>query len=235
MLTANFEISQDIVPETQLPWAHCRLIISRCVRQLTRNGQSSRFYRRRLHVIHQDRTQSGLLDWLIPSQAVHIEAVLLLDRRVACLHTTIRVTVAARLIRHRLIESAGSRFICAHLSQRSGIDCTTSAGRLTLRRSRTDALELAPRKGPLSFFITLRCNPYWEETLSQLPPGQSAADRPDLVVRVSHAKLEIAFHFLTHDFCGKRLYVVRFVEYLLRGLPHAHTALAVLELPQTAE
>ena len=59
-----------------------------------------------------------------------------------------------------------------------------------LRRLRTDALELARRLSPPTFFITLTCNPYWEEITSQLLPGQSAADRPDIVVRVFHAKLE---------------------------------------------
>ena len=59
-----------------------------------------------------------------------------------------------------------------------------------LRRLRVDALELARRKGPPSFFITLTCNPYWPEIVGQLHRGQTAADRPDIVVRVFHDRLQ---------------------------------------------
>ena len=55
-----------------------------------------------------------------------------------------------------------------------------------LRRLRTDALELARRRGPGTFFITLTCNPNWPEIVAALRPGQTAADRPDIVVRVFH-------------------------------------------------
>ena len=59
-----------------------------------------------------------------------------------------------------------------------------------LRKLRTDALELARRKGPPGIFITLTCNPYWPEILAALRPGQTAANRPDIVVRVFHGRLE---------------------------------------------
>eukprot|EP00959_Pyramimonas_sp_CCMP1952_P105057 2196100-Pyramimonas_sp.AAC.1 len=59
-----------------------------------------------------------------------------------------------------------------------------------LRRLRMDSLELARRKGPPTFFITLACNPYWPEITATLHPGQTAADRPDIVARVFHARLE---------------------------------------------
>ena len=51
-----------------------------------------------------------------------------------------------------------------------------------LRRLRTDALELARRKKAPDFFVTLTCNPRWPEIAACLAEGQTAADRPDVVV-----------------------------------------------------
>ena len=104
-----------------------------------------------------------------------------------------------------------------------------------LRRLRVDALELARRRGPPTYFITLTCNPYWPEIVDSLHPGQTAADRPDLVVRVFHARLEKMMAFLKHDFCGDRRYVIRVIEYQRRGLPHAHIAIALASPPTTPE
>ena len=104
-----------------------------------------------------------------------------------------------------------------------------------LRRLRSDALELARRKVPPTFFITLTCNPYWPEIVACLRPGQTAADRPDIVVRVFHAKLEKMVAFLKHDFCGERRYIIRVIEYQRRGLPHAHIAIALVSPPLTPE
>ena len=92
-----------------------------------------------------------------------------------------------------------------------------------LRKLRTDALELACRKGKPTWLITLTCNPYWDEIVNELLPGQTAADRPDLVVRVFHAKLEKAMAYLKEcSWAGKHRYYIKVIEYQERGLPHAH-------------
>jgi len=104
-----------------------------------------------------------------------------------------------------------------------------------LRRLRTDALELARRLGWPTFFITLTCNPRWPEILAALGPGQTAADRPDITVRVFHGRLEKMVAWLKENFAGRKKYFIRVIEYQLRGLPHAHIVLSVEEPPQTAE
>lgn len=104
-----------------------------------------------------------------------------------------------------------------------------------LRRLRIDALELARRKGPPTFFITLTCNPYWPEIKASLHEGQTAADRPDIVVRVFHARLAKMMAYLKQHFCGDMRYVVRVIEYQKRGLPHAHIAIALSAPPLTPE
>ena len=104
-----------------------------------------------------------------------------------------------------------------------------------MRRMRIDALEAARRKGPPSFFITLTCNPNWQEIVVALQPGQNAADRPDISVRVSHARLERMVAFLRNRFCGMWKYTLHVMECQSRGLPHAHIVLAAESAPQTPD
>ena len=59
-----------------------------------------------------------------------------------------------------------------------------------MRRRYLDAMALVQRFGKPDLFLTMTCNPSWEEIIKELAPGQSAQDRPDLVARVFKAKLE---------------------------------------------
>eukprot|EP00959_Pyramimonas_sp_CCMP1952_P234216 4894021-Pyramimonas_sp.AAC.1 len=59
-----------------------------------------------------------------------------------------------------------------------------------------------------------------------LLPGQSAADRPDVVVRVFRDRLLEMIAFLKNDFSGRRRRIVHAIECQMRGLPPAHIALA---------
>ncbi|ONM22734.1 hypothetical protein ZEAMMB73_Zm00001d006074 [Zea mays] len=62
-----------------------------------------------------------------------------------------------------------------------------------------------------------------DEIRRELLPGQTPQDRPDLVVRVFHAKLQELKHRLTkQDILGKVRAYVYVVEFQKRGLPHAH-------------
>jgi hypothetical protein len=44
--------------------------------------------------------------------------------------------------------------------------------------------------GKPTFFITFTANPNWKEVVDSLLPGQSSADRPDIVARFFHLKLK---------------------------------------------
>ena len=52
-----------------------------------------------------------------------------------------------------------------------------------------DAMTLVARFGKPEFFVTMTCNPYWDEIVKQLLPGQMPQDRPYIVARVYRAKL----------------------------------------------
>ncbi|XP_028551783.1 uncharacterized protein LOC114579918 [Dendrobium catenatum] len=51
-------------------------------------------------------------------------------------------------------------------------------------------MALVQRFGKLDLFITITCNPDWQEIQHELQPGQSAQDRPDLTTRIFRAKLQ---------------------------------------------
>ena len=59
-----------------------------------------------------------------------------------------------------------------------------------------DAMALITRYGKQDFFVTMTSNPYWDEIVEQLLPGQMPQDRPDIVARVYRAKLQDLEDFL---------------------------------------
>ncbi|AQL03309.1 hypothetical protein ZEAMMB73_Zm00001d045848 [Zea mays] len=92
-----------------------------------------------------------------------------------------------------------------------------------MKRRYMDAMALVRKFGKPYIFLTMTCNPNWDEIRRELLPGQTLQDRPDLVVRVFHAKLEELKHRLTkQDIFGKVRAYVYVVEFQKRGLPHAH-------------
>jgi hypothetical protein len=97
----------------------------------------------------------------------------------------------------------------------------------------SDCLALRKAIAPVTFFITFTTNPRWPAITSELLPGQNASDRPDLVVRVFHRYLSLFMKDVS-KFMGPVLYHIRVTEFQKRGLPHAHIAVALKNVPQTA-
>jgi hypothetical protein len=59
-----------------------------------------------------------------------------------------------------------------------------------------DSMALVRKFGKPDLFITMTCNPNWDEILEALLPGQQAADRPDIVARVWNEKLKEVKQFI---------------------------------------
>lgn len=59
-----------------------------------------------------------------------------------------------------------------------------------IRRRYLDAMALVQRYGKPDIFLTMTCNPDWDEIKAELRPGELAQDRPDLTSRIFRAKLE---------------------------------------------
>ena len=59
-----------------------------------------------------------------------------------------------------------------------------------MRHRYMDAMALVWRFGKSDIFLTMTCNPNWDEIKHELYLGQTPQDHPDLVVRVFRAKLQ---------------------------------------------
>lgn len=98
----------------------------------------------------------------------------------------------------------------------------------------SDCLALRKALGPVTLFITFTTNPRWPEITSQLRAGQSANDRPDLIVRVFQQYLSALMKDVRTIF-GPILYSIRVTEFQKRGLPHEHIAVAVQNVPKSSQ
>uniref|UniRef100_K3Z0E3 ATP-dependent DNA helicase n=1 Tax=Setaria italica TaxID=4555 RepID=K3Z0E3_SETIT len=86
-----------------------------------------------------------------------------------------------------------------------------------------DAMALVRKYGKPDIFLTMTCNPNWEEITRELQFAQTPQDRPDLVVRVFRAKLEeMKNQLFKKHILGKVKVYTYVVEFQKRGLPHAH-------------
>jgi hypothetical protein len=85
-----------------------------------------------------------------------------------------------------------------------------------------DALAINRYFGGGDLFITMTANPTWPEVQSALFLGQTASDRPDVVVRVFKAKLESLIGDIKRGLLGKINAYLYTIEFQKRGLPHAH-------------
>jgi len=53
-----------------------------------------------------------------------------------------------------------------------------------------DGIAICRVYGPPDLFITFTCNPKWPEIIQNIQHGTQPSDRPDIIVRVFHMKLE---------------------------------------------
>ena len=95
-----------------------------------------------------------------------------------------------------------------------------------------NALTIVEELGSPDFFITGTTNPLWPEIQDRLFPGQSAFDRPDIVVEVFHARVEALIHNIRHGkyFGGRETrYDLRVIEYQHRVIEMATSKLFYIE------
>ncbi|XP_024156624.1 uncharacterized protein LOC112164604 [Rosa chinensis] len=89
-----------------------------------------------------------------------------------------------------------------------------------------DAMALVQKYGKPDIFLTMTCNPNWEEIKVELLPGQVAQDRPDLCTRIFRAKFEeLKEDVIKKGVLGTVVAHVYVIEFQKRGLPHVHMLL----------
>ena len=95
-----------------------------------------------------------------------------------------------------------------------------------LKENFEDAMAIIKKYAKPGLFITFTCNPKWREITENLYPGQTANDRPDLVIRVFKLKLnKLLNNIFKHGVIGKVVTHVLVIEFQKRGLPHFHILL----------
>ncbi|KAE9047120.1 hypothetical protein PR001_g4343 [Phytophthora rubi] len=101
-----------------------------------------------------------------------------------------------------------------------------------------DFMAIVREYGKPDVFVTITCNPKWEEIEEKITdPLQSTQDRPDIVARVWQQRLKTLLKDLDEGVLGRLLVRIYVVEFQKRGLPHAHI-LIILEdedKPRTRE
>ncbi|KAL4590785.1 hypothetical protein LXL04_003728 [Taraxacum kok-saghyz] len=96
-------------------------------------------------------------------------------------------------------------------------------GPRNMRRKYIDAMALVQKFGKPDIFITITCNPNWPEIKEYMMTHEESQNRPDLIVRVFHAKLEnFKKEIIKKELFGKVIAYTYVVEFQKRGLPHAH-------------
>ena len=86
-----------------------------------------------------------------------------------------------------------------------------------------DAMAIVRAVGKPDLFITMTCNPQWQDILGGLKPGQTPPDRPDIVARVFKLKLKaLLSDIIEKNVFGITAAHIHVVEFQKRGLPHTH-------------
>ncbi|PIO56434.1 hypothetical protein TELCIR_22167, partial [Teladorsagia circumcincta] len=106
-----------------------------------------------------------------------------------------------------------------------------------MMQSYQDAMAIVSKYGKPDLFVTFTSNPAWKEITEQLSLGQTPSDRPDIVARVFHIKLQELFtDLLRRHIFGKVIAYISVMEWQKRGLPHCHILLTMAgeDKPRTA-
>ena len=107
-----------------------------------------------------------------------------------------------------------------------------------LRSNAIDAMTIVSELGESTAFVTATFNPNWPELKERLLQGQTIYDRPDVACQVFKARLTALVHNIKHGkYFGRRktIYFLYVIEYLFRGLPHAHMVFRSENSPTTID
>ncbi|XP_048568739.1 uncharacterized protein LOC125549342 isoform X1 [Triticum urartu] len=97
---------------------------------------------------------------------------------------------------------------------------TYPGGDRDMKKRHMDAMAIVHTYGKPDIFLTMTCNPKWDEITNELLPGQTAQDRPDIVARVFYGKLEhMKYMLFKKHILGVVVAYVYVVEFQKRGLP----------------
>jgi hypothetical protein len=147
-------------------------------------------------------------------------------RWVRCNQNTIRAELYANVRDALAVDGPRDR----PLGRAMVLPATFTGSPRFMQKNYLDAMTIVTRLGRPDLFLTFTANPNWEEISRELLPGQTAADRPDIVARVFYLKLKCFLDDLrARKFFGNVVGHMWTMEYQKRGLPHAHICI-ILEV-----
>lgn len=107
---------------------------------------------------------------------------------------------------------------------------TFSGSPRNMMQNYQDAMAIVRKFGKPDYLITMTCNPAWPEITTSIQRYDRPENRPDIVVRVFHAKVQELCNLLrTSQIFGSVKTLIYTIEFQKRGLPHVHLLLGVHE------
>ena len=86
-----------------------------------------------------------------------------------------------------------------------------------------DGMAIVRAVGKPDLFITMTCNPQWQDILGGLKPGQTPQDLPDIVARVFKLKLKaLLSDIIEKNVFGITAAHIHVIKFQKRGLLHVH-------------
>jgi hypothetical protein len=108
------------------------------------------------------------------------------------------------------------------LGKRTILPSSFSGGTYYMQQLCQDALAINRYFEGGDLFITMTANSIWPEIKDALLHNQTAAECPDLITRVFHAKLLSLIKDIKNGMLGESAGFLYTIEFQKRGLPHAH-------------
>ncbi|KAG5537863.1 hypothetical protein RHGRI_025085 [Rhododendron griersonianum] len=108
---------------------------------------------------------------------------------------------------------------------------TFIGGPRDMRKRYLNAMTLVERYGKPDLFLTMTCNPNWQEIKDEMKTHEEAQNRPDLLCRVFRSKLEhLQKEIVKNQLFGPVAAYTFVVEFQKRGLPHMHMLIILKKL-----
>jgi hypothetical protein len=109
-----------------------------------------------------------------------------------------------------------------NLGQRTILPSTFPGSSWNMVQYCQDVLAINHHFKGADIFMTVTADPNWPEIQAELLPGQTTADRPDLVSRVFKAKVAVIMNDIKKGALRVSVAHIFTIEFQKRGLPHMH-------------
>ncbi|XP_077226376.1 uncharacterized protein LOC143862926 [Tasmannia lanceolata] len=136
--------------------------------------------------------------------------------------STIRADLYQGIVDSVVAEETHGCKIC----KRIVLPASFIGGPRDMRRRYLDSMALVQHYGKPDLFLTMTCNPEWEEIVLQLKPGEKTYNRPDLIARVFKGKFDdLKKQLFEKHVLGHIIAHTHVIEFQKGGLPHANLLL----------